>query len=69
MGWIDINKTINFNDGYFSEGGSFLHKGNKYTIKNLHIISEQNGPDLFNRDNILILTTKEGKVFQINQYG
>jgi hypothetical protein len=57
-------KEINWNDGYYREGGTIIHHGQVKTIKHLETDVFQNSSSIFDRKSLLRITTVDGKVIE-----
>lgn len=57
-------KEINWNGGYYREGGSIFYNGEVKTIKKLEIDVIQMGSSIFDRKQLLRITTEDGKVIE-----
>lgn len=62
-------KEINWNGGYYIVGGTVIHRGDVKIIKSLEIDVEQTGSSIFDRRNVLKVTTVDAEIIEIVERG
>lgn len=62
-------KETNWNGGYYSVGGTVIHCGDVKIIKSLEIDVEQTGSSIFDRRNVLKVTTVDAEIIEIAERG